>query len=376
MPLRAVARVNLAAIERNVARARRARPASARAVRGRQGRRLRPRRACRPRAPRSRAARRGWRSRPPARRPSCARRASRRGCSSWARCRRASSTSRSTPTPTSSRGARRSWRAIERRGARARQARHRHGAPGHARPRARRRAWPAAVAAAPRLELAGAMTHFATADERGDAFLGEQLDALRGVGAAAARAPPGPRPARRQQRRRRCATRRRTSTSSAAGSRVYGLDPFQRGPGRARPRAGARAALLRRRGQAVRAGRERRLRAALRRRATRRRWRRCRSATATACAAALTNNADVLVGGRRVPLVGTVSMDNVTVDLGPDGAASAVGDDAVADRRAGRRADPRRGVGAAPRHDQLRDHVRDQPRGCRARTTATGRRTP
>jgi alanine racemase len=33
---------------------------------------------------------------------------------------------------------------------------------------------------------------------------------------------------------------------------------------------------------------------------------------------ALTNNADVLVGGRRVPLVGTVSMDNVTVDLGPD----------------------------------------------------------
>ena len=33
---------------------------------------------------------------------------------------------------------------------------------------------------------------------------------------------------------------------------------------------------------------------------------------------ALTNNADVLVGGRRRPLVGTVSMDNVTVDLGPD----------------------------------------------------------
>ncbi len=33
---------------------------------------------------------------------------------------------------------------------------------------------------------------------------------------------------------------------------------------------------------------------------------------------ALTNDCDVLVGGRRVPLVGTVSMDNVTVDLGPD----------------------------------------------------------
>jgi alanine racemase len=32
----------------------------------------------------------------------------------------------------------------------------------------------------------------------------------------------------------------------------------------------------------------------------------------------LTNNASVLVDGRRVPLVGTVSMDNITVDLGPE----------------------------------------------------------
>jgi alanine racemase len=30
-----------------------------------------------------------------------------------------------------------------------------------------------------------------------------------------------------------------------------------------------------------------------------------------------TNNADVLIGGERYPLVGTVSMDNITVDLGP-----------------------------------------------------------
>jgi len=41
----------------------------------------------------------------------------------------------------------------------------------------------------------------------------------------------------------------------------------------------------------------------------------------------LTNNADVLVGGRRVPLIGTVSMDNVTVDLGEGGAG--VGEEAV-----------------------------------------------
>jgi alanine racemase len=33
---------------------------------------------------------------------------------------------------------------------------------------------------------------------------------------------------------------------------------------------------------------------------------------------ALTNDCDVLVGGRRVPLIGTVSMDNITVDLGPE----------------------------------------------------------
>jgi alanine racemase len=32
----------------------------------------------------------------------------------------------------------------------------------------------------------------------------------------------------------------------------------------------------------------------------------------------LTNNAEVLIGGSRHPLVGTVSMDNVTVDLGPE----------------------------------------------------------
>ena len=32
----------------------------------------------------------------------------------------------------------------------------------------------------------------------------------------------------------------------------------------------------------------------------------------------LSNNAEVLVRGRRHPLVGTVSMDNMTIDLGPE----------------------------------------------------------
>jgi alanine racemase len=32
----------------------------------------------------------------------------------------------------------------------------------------------------------------------------------------------------------------------------------------------------------------------------------------------LTNNAEALVRGQRYPLVGTVSMDNITIDLGPE----------------------------------------------------------
>jgi alanine racemase len=43
---------------------------------------------------------------------------------------------------------------------------------------------------------------------------------------------------------------------------------------------------------------------------------------------ALSNNCDVLIGGRRYPLVGTVSMDNLTVDLGAAPAVS-VGDRAI-----------------------------------------------
>jgi alanine racemase len=41
----------------------------------------------------------------------------------------------------------------------------------------------------------------------------------------------------------------------------------------------------------------------------------------------LTNRAEVLIGGRRVPLAGTVSMDNITADLGDEPAA--VGDEVV-----------------------------------------------
>jgi alanine racemase len=42
----------------------------------------------------------------------------------------------------------------------------------------------------------------------------------------------------------------------------------------------------------------------------------------------LSNNCDVLIGGRRYPLAGTVSMDNITVDLGPE-TSVAIGDRAT-----------------------------------------------
>jgi alanine racemase len=54
----------------------------------------------------------------------------------------------------------------------------------------------------------------------------------------------------------------------------------------------------------------------------------------------LTNNGDVLIGGRRYPIVGTVSMDNITVDLDPSGSgavpAVAVGDTVTVIGRDGR----------------------------------------
>ena len=86
----------------------------------------------------------------------------------------------------------------------------------------------------------------------------------------------------------------------------------------------------------------------------------------------LSNNADVLIAGRRHPLVGTVSMDNITVDLGTDArvaaAARRAGDP---DRRPGQRADHRRGgrPGGWTR-STTRSPVRS-PRACRGSTTAT-----
>jgi alanine racemase len=49
----------------------------------------------------------------------------------------------------------------------------------------------------------------------------------------------------------------------------------------------------------------------------------------------LTNNCDVLIKGRRFPLVGTVSMDNITADLGPSEPVVAVGAPAILIGRSG-----------------------------------------
>ena len=231
--VRALARVDLAAIERNCARLRDA-AAPARAVRGGQGRRLRPRRGARPRAPRRPAARRGWRWRPPRRRPSCAR----RGIDGPLLVMGALSgeelgVALAARAPTSSPGARRSRPLAARpaRGGPACTSSSTRAWAGSARATPpRRRAWPRAVAAAPGLRLAGAMTHFATADEDDPAFLREQLARLHGLGGRAAREPTRACSARRELGGHAARARRRASDMVRCGIAIYGLDPFQRDP--------------------------------------------------------------------------------------------------------------------------------------------------
>jgi alanine racemase len=167
-----------------------------------------------------------------------------------------------------------------------------------------------------RLELAGVWTHFATADEEGDAYLGEQLAAFTPVAGAVREIAPDC----TVHAANSAATLRDAATHFdmvRCGIAVYGLDPFQRDPAEhglepalelhsyvadvKRFEAGASAGYGRTwrapedtwvgvlpigYGDGVRRG--------------------------------LSNNGEVLVGGTRYPLVGTVSMDNVTIDLGPE----------------------------------------------------------
>jgi alanine racemase len=184
-----------------------------------------------------------------------------------------------------------------------------------------------AVAAAPHLELAGAMTHFATADEPGDDFMPAQLERF----AAWAERLRERHPGLLLHAANSAAALRDPATHFdlvRAGIAVYGLDPFQRDPADhgLEPALELRSYVAEVKtcapGQSAGYGR-----------------RFVAEAPTTLATVpigygdgvrrALTDNADVLVGGRRRPLRGTVSMDNVTVDLGPDGGGVRCGDEAV-----------------------------------------------
>jgi alanine racemase len=182
------------------------------------------------------------------------------------------------------------------------------------------------AAAAPGVQLVGAMTHFATADERGDAFFGEQLArftawiadvraAHAGVLAHAANS---------------AATLRDPGSHFdlvRAGVAMYGLDPFGEDPMARDLRPALELSTWVAAVKPIAAGESAGY------------GRRFIASEPTTIATlpigygdgfrrGLTNNADVLVRGRRLPLVGTVSMDNITVDAGPRPMA-AVGDRAV-----------------------------------------------
>jgi len=183
-----------------------------------------------------------------------------------------------------------------------------------------------ACAEDPHLALAGVWTHFATADEPGSDFFEAQLerfsqvvDAVKDefptVTAHAANSAAVFRDPRAHFDMARC------------GVAVYGLDPFQGDPAE----RGLSPAMslhsyvadVKRFAAGESAGYGRT-------------WR----APTDTCVGilplgygdgvrrGLSNNADVLIGGRRYPLVGTVSMDNVTVDLGPEPAVEP-GEEAV-----------------------------------------------
>ena len=178
------------------------------------------------------------------------------------------------------------------------------------------------AAAGPTLELAGAMTHFASADEDPE-FTADQLSRFE--------------PFVRELRGRWTAIVGHAANSAATlrvpashfdfvrcGIAVYGCDPMNEDPeGHGLEPAlelSSYVAAVKRAGPGESAGYGRRFIAP------------AETWIATVpigygdgIRRALTNNCDVLIAGQRYPLVGTVSMDNITVDVGsPD--AVAIGD--------------------------------------------------
>jgi alanine racemase len=172
------------------------------------------------------------------------------------------------------------------------------------------------VAADTRLELAGFWTHFATADEPESSFFDEQLERFVRLVERVRADHPGV----LVHAANSAATLREPASHFdmvRCGIAVYGLDPFQADPFEhdLEPALELRSYIadVKRFAAGDSAGYGRRWEAP--------------ADTAVGvlpvgygdgARRGLTNNADVLIGGRRHPLVGTVSMDNVTVDLGAE----------------------------------------------------------
>lgn len=177
-----------------------------------------------------------------------------------------------------------------------------------------------------RASLAGVMTHFATADELGDAHFPLQLERFTALAEQMRSDYPGA----IAHAANSAATLRDPASHFdmvRCGVALYGLDPFQHDAGahglQPALQLESYVASVKRFEPGDSAGYGRRWIA------DRQTW----VATlpigyADGWRRALTNNCDVLIGARRHPLVGTVSMDNVTVDLGPDTAVT-VGEPAV-----------------------------------------------
>jgi alanine racemase len=168
----------------------------------------------------------------------------------------------------------------------------------------------------PHLELAGVWTHFATADEAGSAFFDEQLVRFESVAAAVKAEFPA---AIAHAANSAAVFRERRSHFDMArcGVAVYGLDPFQGDPSERglAPALSLRSyvADVKRFPAGAGAGYGQRWRAAVDT------WVGVVPlGYGDGVRRGLSDNAEVLVRGRRHPLVGTVSMDNVTLDLGPE----------------------------------------------------------
>jgi alanine racemase len=160
--------------------------------------------------------------------------------------------------------------------------------------------------------LAGLMTHFATADEDEPSFLDEQLERFQ---AWIARHPGVPVHAANSAATLRTPAARFDMVR--CGIAIYGMDPFHRDPAdhdlEPALELVSYVADVKRAGPGESAGYGRRFVA------ERETWLgTIPIGYGDGYRRGLTNNADVLVDGRRVPLVGTVSMDNITVDLGEE----------------------------------------------------------